>query len=166
MDVKAVLGPGFLVWALFSLILLFQRRIEWHLRLAALLVCAFYGVVFVEEVRASLSLFSEFRSALEGFLRAAFQWTGVLLIVFWPAVILVSFYAAHGSLARGLLRIFIVLTLFYWLFSFASDRLGLHLEQVTKYVPEHVDWSFKDFRLDSLKVKMPGGAESGPAQNK
>ncbi len=169
MDVTAVIGPLFAVWAIFTFILLFQRRIEWHLRIAAALICAFYCILFFTEVKSSLSMFGpHFRASVTQFLKATFAWTGTLLVVFWPLVILVSFYAAHATLARGLLRIFIVLSLLYWLISFGSGRLGLTVEHVTKFLPDHIDAAtLPDIKAPDLKLpdwKVPG--VSGPGQNK
>lgn len=169
MDVSAVIGPLFAVWAVFTIILLFQRRIEWHLRIAAALICAFYCILFYTEMRTSLASFGpHFRVSVTQFLKAAFAWTGTLLVVFWPLVVLVSFYAAHVTLARGLLRIFVVLTLVYWLVSFGSQRLGLTVEQLTRFLPEHIDTtSLPDIKAPDLKLpdwKVPG--VSAPGQNK
>lgn len=169
MDLNPLMGPMFALWAVFSLVLLFQKRIDWHLRIAALLICIFYWILFFAEARASLAGFSvHFRSSVTMFLKSIFAWTGTLLVAFWPLVILVSFYAAHATLARGLLRIFVVLTLVYWLISFGGGRLGLTVEHVTKYLPEHVNFSgIGGFKLPDLKVpdwKVPG--ISSPGQNK
>lgn len=140
MDVTAITLPLFGIWGIFAILGLFQKRIDWVLRLASILICIFYLVWFLPEIRVSLYAYqNQFRSTLTAFLKSGMLWLGTLLLVFWPAVIAISFYAAHGTLARGLLRIFIILTLFFWLVRFTADRTGISLDPVLSKVPERVN---------------------------
>lgn len=140
MDVTAITLPLFGIWAIFAILGMFQKRIDWVLRIASLLICIFYLIWFLPEIRVSLHAYeNQFRTTLTAFLKSAMLWLGTLLLIFWPAVIAVSFYAAHATLARGLLKIFIILTLIFWLIRFGADRTGISLDPVLSRVPERVN---------------------------
>ena len=174
MDMNAILFPLFAIWGIFSIVLLFQKRIEWHLRISALLICAFYIVLFYSEAHQSFESYRDsFRTTLGALLTSVLPFVGLLLLVFWPFVILISFYSIHASLARGLLRIFTVLTLLFWFLQFALPRMGWHLDPFLSRVPEKVhvpEIQTPDVKMPDLKipeVKLPSlKGDSGSQQKK
>ncbi len=164
---NAVLLPLFVIWGVFALVLLFQRRIDLYLRLSAALIFLFYTALFWPDLGVSASGYqNSLRSTLAALASAFMPGLGVLLLVFWPFVILVSFYSIHQSLARGLLRIFIVLTLFYWLIQFAAPRIGVHWDWLWSRIPEK--WDMPEVRKNDWKLPpMPFSKEgAGSQQNK
>ncbi len=146
MELKALYFPLFVLWIPALLLYLLRGGGGLLWKLSVLLVSLFYGIWFQPEIMASALLFrdSTDRAVVE-FLSSFMDLTGLLLMLLWPLVLLVGYYAASPLLHRKMVRSFVILTLFYWLFWFAGFYLGDQPARWIKSIlPSRIQLSWPD----------------------
>lgn len=116
--------PLALFWGLALLLVLFRRRLGASWKIGALLLYVFYVIWFREAILQAWQGFHEqFGVSLFAMLGALWQEVGRTLMLVWPVFLLIVFFLASDRSASWILRMLVVLTLFYWLFFFLFRSL-------------------------------------------
>jgi hypothetical protein len=116
--------PLALFWGLALLLVLFRRRLGASWKIGALLLYVFYVIWFREAILQAWQGFHEqFGVSLFAMLDALWQEVGRTLMLVWPVFLLMVFFLASDRSASWILRMLVVLTLFYWLFFFLFRSL-------------------------------------------
>ncbi len=111
--------PLALVWGIGLLLVLFRRGAGIPWKLAALLLFVFYVVWFRELILQGKEDFQlQFGTSILLLLSTLWQEIGRTLMLLWPVLLFMIFFLASDRSASYLLRLFVILTLFYWLFYF------------------------------------------------
>ena len=125
MALKVILLPIFLVWFVALLLSFTRREISVVCKISSLTIFIFYTMWFWPELIYFWNAYSKnFIREISQLFKYSMQILPVLLIFAWPCALLLSYNSRTISGCERALRSLVLLTLFYWLFIFASG-LGL-----------------------------------------
>jgi len=119
MDFQWILLPLFFVWALGSVFLLFQRKLDWLWKISSVLLFFLYAVWFREAILASYEAYSrETAAGIVKFFQASWHVLGLTLLAAWPMVLWSGVFSRAKEEANRRLKLMTLVTLFYWAFRF------------------------------------------------
>jgi len=116
--------PLALFWGIALFFVLFRRRLGAAWKIGALLLYIFFVVWFREPILQGWNGFHyQFGASLFAMLAALWLEVGRTLMLVWPVFLVMVFFFASDRSASWILRVLVVLTLFYWLFFFLFRSL-------------------------------------------
>lgn len=141
MELSILIAPLFFFWGLGILFLLFRGGVSWIWKICAVLIFLFYFFWFQNDFFASWASYRDrFADSFLVFLSSLPDLTALFLFLFWPPALFITFFTASNSVAKGFLRTFILITLFYWLFWFFHNTVQhIPLEKLRPYLPERIE---------------------------
>ena len=126
MDIRALLLPYFLAWALLLLLLLFRSECKWIWKTAVVCVFLFYALWFWPELQQTSRRYAQrFDLELLHFLRNIGRLLPFILLILWPIALYKAYVTASAAKVERILRNMLLLTLIYWLWWISDDYLRL-----------------------------------------
>ncbi|MBI3395991.1 MAG: hypothetical protein HY042_09160 [Spirochaetia bacterium] len=142
LNLDGLILPLFIVWFLGVFVIIFRRGIEAMWKISAVLIFVFYMIWF----RDALILdWERYRDHFSGSVVLLAAWTGELtgfaLLLFWPVVSMTAAYTLAGGASKSMLRTFVLLTLFYWMFWFLNRFVyPLPVAEWAGHLPDKIQW--------------------------
>ena len=121
MALKAILLPLFLLWFVALLLSFTRRDLATIWKFSSLTIFIFYTMWFWPELSYLWNGYTNhFIREISQFFDSLIQIFPLLLIFSWPCILLLSYNSKTISGSERVLQNIVLLTLFYWLFLFAS----------------------------------------------
>jgi len=123
---RGILFLFVIVWGIFSILHLFHFGFSVVWRFILLLLFIFFVLLYypflTEELNQLTANYLEYLKKILKEILNIFNYIDFFLYFFWPIILIYSFFSAKEKKALDFIKIFVVITLMFWLIQFVKDN--------------------------------------------
>jgi hypothetical protein len=123
---RGILFLFVIVWGIFSVLHLFHFGFSVVWRFILLLLFIFFVLLhypfLIEELNQLTANYLEYFKKILKEIVNIFNYIDFFLYFFWPIILIYSFFSAKEKKALDFIKIFLVITLMFWLIQFVKDN--------------------------------------------